>query len=143
MTAITVFPEGRVLDRDARQQLVVLARYSNGTVENVTRRAQYESNDTEIAVVDADGLVRTLALSGEAAIMVRYQSKVAVFRATVPLGVKVPVRVVLTRDDPSPAATRVGLEANPNTPVVVSVSDTWAVALPWFRMPVLKLPVEP
>ena len=38
----------------------------------------------------ATGLVRTLALSGEAAIMARYQGQVAIFRATVPLGVKIP-----------------------------------------------------
>ena len=41
-------------------------------------------------MVEASGLVRTLALSGEAAIMARYQGNVAVFRGTVPLGVKVP-----------------------------------------------------
>ena len=34
----------------------------------------------------ANGLVRTLAMSGEAAVMARYQGQVAVFRATVPLG---------------------------------------------------------
>src|SRR5205807_2704025 len=59
---------------------------SDGSVEDITRRAQYESNDTEIAVVDGGGLVRTLVLSGEAAIMARYQGNVATFRATVPLG---------------------------------------------------------
>ena len=41
-------------------------------------------------MVDAAGLVRTLAMSGEAAIMARYQGHVAAFRATVPLGVKMP-----------------------------------------------------
>ena len=56
----------------------------------MTRRAQYESNDQEIGVVDGAGLVRTLTMSGEAAIMVRYQSHVSVFRATVPLGVPIP-----------------------------------------------------
>jgi hypothetical protein len=35
-------------------------------------------------------LVRTLDMSGDAAIMARYQGQVAVFRATVPLGVKIP-----------------------------------------------------
>src|SRR5262249_19120657 len=58
--------------------------------EDVTRRTQYESNDTEVAVVESTGLVRTLALSGESAIMARYQGQVAVFRATVPLGAKTP-----------------------------------------------------
>src|SRR5438477_3318411 len=78
---ISVFPDHRVMTRQNKQQFAVQAHYSDGSVEDITRRAQYESNDTEIAVVDADGLVRTLALSGEAAIMVRYQSLVSVLRA--------------------------------------------------------------
>jgi hypothetical protein len=90
VTEITVYPGERVLTRKNKQQFAVYARYSDGSVEDVTRRAQYESNDTEIAVVDNAGLVRTLALSGEAAIMARYLGHVATFRATVPLGAKVP-----------------------------------------------------
>ena len=53
---------------------------------------------SEIAVVDGDGLVRTLAMSGEAAIMARYQGQVAVFRATVPLGVQ-DARLQVRRQD--------------------------------------------
>jgi hypothetical protein len=90
VTKISVFPEHRVLTRGSKQQFAVYAHYSNGAVEDITRRAQYESNDTEIATVDERGLVRTLSMSGEAAIMARYQGMVAVFRATVPLGVKTP-----------------------------------------------------
>jgi hypothetical protein len=87
---ITVHPEHRILSRDNRQQFAVHAHYSDGSVQDVTQRAQYESNDGEIAVVDGAALVRTLELSGEAAIMARYQGQVAVFRATVPLGAKIP-----------------------------------------------------
>jgi hypothetical protein len=90
VTRITVSPDHRVLTRQNKQQFAVYAHYSDGSVEDITRRAQYESNDTEIAVVEPTGLVRTLALSGEAAIMARYQGQVAVFRATVPLGVTIP-----------------------------------------------------
>ncbi|HTU16912.1 MAG TPA: DUF1549 domain-containing protein [Gemmataceae bacterium] len=90
VTSISVFPEHRVMTRNNHQQFAVYAHYSDNSVEDITRRAQYESNDQEIAVVDADGLVRTLGMSGEAAIMVRYQSHVATFRATVPLGIKIP-----------------------------------------------------
>ena len=43
-----------------------------------------------VAVVDGSALVRTLDMSGEAAVMARYQGQVAVFRATVPLGMKIP-----------------------------------------------------
>jgi hypothetical protein len=62
---LSVFPEHRVLPRQHRQQFAVYAHYSDGSIEDVTRRAQYESNDQEIAVVDGTGMVRTLALSGE------------------------------------------------------------------------------
>jgi uncharacterized protein DUF1553/uncharacterized protein DUF1549 len=90
VTRITVYPDHRILTRQNKQQFAVYAHYSDGTAEDITRRAQYESNDTEIAVVEPTGLVRTLALSGEAAVMARYQGQVAVFRATVPLGAKTP-----------------------------------------------------
>jgi len=90
VTKISVWPEHRVMPRGGKQQFAVYAHYSDGAVEDITRRAQYECNDTEIATVDERGLVRTLTMSGEAAVMARYQGMVAVFRATVPLGVKTP-----------------------------------------------------
>lgn len=90
VTKITVFPEHRVMTRLNKQQFSVYAHYSNGTIEDITRRAQYESNDTEIAVVDELGTVRTQNMSGEAAIMARYQGMVNTFRATIPLGVQIP-----------------------------------------------------
>jgi hypothetical protein len=90
VTRISVSPEHRVMTRNNHQQFAVYAHYSDGSVEDITRRAQYESNDQEIAVVDSSALVRTLGMSGEAAIMVRYQEHVGTFRATVPLGAKVP-----------------------------------------------------
>jgi hypothetical protein len=90
VTKITLYPEHRILPRHCKQQFAVYAHYSDGSIEDITRRAQYESNDTDIAAVEPTGLVRTLELSGEAAVMARYQGQVAVFRATVPLGVKTP-----------------------------------------------------
>ena len=90
VTRISVYPEHRITTRQNKAQFAVYAHYSDGAVEDVTRRAQYDSNDQEIAVVEASGLARTLALSGEAAIMARYQGKVSVFRITVPLGEPAP-----------------------------------------------------
>lgn len=87
---ITVHPEQRIIQRNNRQQFSVHAHFSDGSVVDVTQRAQYESNDPDIAVVDATGLVRSLDMSGEAAVMARYQGQVATFRATVPLGLKIP-----------------------------------------------------
>ncbi len=87
---LSIYPEQRVLPRQSKQQIAVYAHYSDGTIEDVTRRAQYETNDQEIAVIEPTGLVRTLGFGGEAALMARYQSQVIVFRATVPLGLSIP-----------------------------------------------------
>jgi hypothetical protein len=90
VTKITVYPDHRIMPKQGKQQFAAYAHYSDGSVEDITRRAQYESNDTEVAVVDGSGVVRTLALSGEAAVMARYQGHVTAFRATVPSGAKLP-----------------------------------------------------
>jgi hypothetical protein len=90
VTKITVYPEHRIIPRNNRQQFAVYAHYTDGSVLDVTQRAQYESNETDVVVVDGNALVRTLDLSGEAAVMARYQGQVTVFRATVPLGMKIP-----------------------------------------------------
>ncbi len=90
VTRISIYPEHRILSRQNRQQIAVYAHYSDGCIEDITRRTQYESNEPEIAQVDPSGLVYTLAQSGEAAVMARYQGQVATFRATVPLGVTTP-----------------------------------------------------
>jgi hypothetical protein len=84
VTSVTVYPDARVIDRQGRQQLAVYAHYSDGSVEDVTRRAQYESNETEVATVTETGLVQTLSMTGQAAVMVRFSGNVTVFRAVVP-----------------------------------------------------------
>jgi hypothetical protein len=90
VASVTVYPTQRMLSRGGHQQLAVLAHYSDGSVEDITRRAQYESNETDIASVEPGGVVNIGQSSGEAGIMVRYQGMVTVFRATVPLGLKIP-----------------------------------------------------
>ncbi len=79
-------PADRTLGRDQVQQLAVLAEYSDGSVRDVTRQAEFSSNLDVVASVDADGLVHALGLSGEAAVMARYMGHVTVFRALVPHG---------------------------------------------------------
>ncbi len=86
---IQVHPPQRTLDRGSQQQLAVYAHFSDGSVQDVTRVAQYESNDTEMAETSSTGLVRTLDGTGEVAVMVRFQGHVDVFRASLPLGVDV------------------------------------------------------
>jgi len=77
------------MTQKGEQQVSVLATYSDGTVEDVTRMALFEPNDTELAETTATGLVKTLELSGEVAVMARYQGQVSTFRATIPLGAEV------------------------------------------------------
>lgn len=89
VTKIECLPNGRVMDRGADQQITVLATYSDGTKEDVTRMALYEANDTEMAEATNTGMIKTLDLAGEVAIMARYQGQVSTFRATIPLGAEV------------------------------------------------------
>ena len=86
LNKLTIVPDARVMERKQDQQLVVLAHYSDNSVRDVTKQAQFQSNETAVAAVDTDGLVRTLELSGDATIMARYMGQVAVFHALVPLG---------------------------------------------------------
>ena len=89
VTGIECVPEGRVMGRERDQQIAIHALYSDGTIEDVTRMTLYEPNDTELAETTETGVVRTLDLAGEVAVMARYQGQVATFRATVPLGAEI------------------------------------------------------
>jgi hypothetical protein len=86
LSKLTMAPDARVMDRKQEQQIAVLAHYSDGSVRDVTKQAQFQSNEIAVAAVDTDGLVRTFELSGDATVMARYMGQVTVFRALVPLG---------------------------------------------------------
>ncbi len=86
---IQVYPEERSLYFGAEQQLVVMARYSDGSSLDVTKSALFESNDKNLAKTDVNGLVTLFDQPGDVAVMIRYQSKVAVARFIVPLGAPV------------------------------------------------------
>jgi hypothetical protein len=86
---IDVFPKERTLARGGGQQLLVLATYTDGSVRDVTRLALFEPNDKNLGEADETGWVKVFDQPGDVAVMVRYQSRVAVFRATVPLGAPV------------------------------------------------------
>lgn len=86
VTEIRCVPETRTMTQKAHQQIAVIATYSDGSTEDVTRMALFEPNEAEMAECSTTGLVSTLDLAGEVAIMARYQGQVATFRATIPLG---------------------------------------------------------
>ena len=89
VTHISVSPTERILSRGGAQQVSVIAHFSDGKTQDVTRTTQFDSNDGEMAGVSVTGLVSTNQLTGSVAIMARYQGHVGVFRATIPLGVEV------------------------------------------------------
>ncbi len=86
IASVEVLPKTRTMTLNGEQQLVVLAHYTDGSVQDVTRSALYEPNDKSMAKADEDGRVTLFDQPGDVGVMVRYQAQVAVFRATAPLG---------------------------------------------------------
>jgi len=66
----------------ATQRLAVLAHMTDGTVQDVTDKALFSSNDDAIADVDGGGVV-TAKQPGETAVMIRYLGQVAISRIAV------------------------------------------------------------
>lgn len=83
--SIAIVPPVRRLPPGETQQLAVVARYSDGSVQDVSRAAVYESNDSSMAEVSPTGLVQLHQLVGDVAVMARFQGHVAVFNADIPL----------------------------------------------------------
>jgi hypothetical protein len=82
--SLEVEPSAAMLPAPGPVQLRVVARFSDGRRRDVTRLAGYRSTDDTVAEVDAEGRVQ-LRERGEAAIVVRYRSQVAVVRLGAPL----------------------------------------------------------
>lgn len=80
---LEVWPAHRLMRPGERQQLVVLATWSDGIVEDVTAAAQYDTLNESIARVTAAGLV-TAQGKGEAHIMVRFHGQPALAQVSLP-----------------------------------------------------------
>ena len=89
LVAIAVEPNRATVKPNAQQQLKAAAKYSDGSERDVTGLVLYESNDKAMADVTDGGLVQIRDIPGKVAVMLRYQGKVAVFNASVPLGAPV------------------------------------------------------
>jgi len=83
---IEVFPKTVVAESRGRQQLTITAFLSDGTTRDITRAAQYESNQPEMAEASASGLVTLNDVSGSTSVLVRFQEHIDVFMATIPVG---------------------------------------------------------
>lgn len=89
LVRIEVVPSRGTLLPQAQQSLQAWAHYADGSRREVTSLALYESNDAAMAEVDEAGRVQVHEIPGKVAVMVRFQGQVAVFNASVPLGVSV------------------------------------------------------
>jgi hypothetical protein len=77
VVALEAYPKTAVVPLPGmRQQLAVLAHYSDGSSRDVTLEAFVESSNTEVATVDKHGLV-TAVRRGEATMLVRYEGAYA------------------------------------------------------------------
>ncbi|MCB1079904.1 MAG: DUF1549 domain-containing protein, partial [Verrucomicrobiae bacterium] len=85
---IAVFPQERVATPNSEQQLAVTAYFSDGTTKDITHMALFEANQEDMAEVDEHGHVVLKEKTGSTSVMIRFQEHVAVYRATIPLGVK-------------------------------------------------------
>src|SRR5258708_3986064 len=65
-----------------QQQLKVTAHFADGATRDVTKEALYTSNTPTVADVGDTGFIKT-ERKGEAAMLVRYEGKLAVVNATV------------------------------------------------------------
>jgi len=84
VTAIEVEPREQILGFNGTQQMRVTALHSDGSRRCVTLEAQFESNASTIAAVDARGWIQASDVPGEAAVLVRYLDHVTVCRVTIP-----------------------------------------------------------
>ena len=89
LASIEVQPKRLSMKVKTKQQLKVTAHYSDGSTRDVTALALYEPNDKSMAETTEEGLVRTLELPGNVAVMVRYSGLVSVFSVSIPLGAPV------------------------------------------------------
>ena len=78
LVRISVSPTEFLAGFNQTKPLTVLAHYSDGSTENVTKLAAYQSNDAGYAAVDAEGVIRVGTIAGEAAITARFVDKFAV-----------------------------------------------------------------
>jgi hypothetical protein len=72
-TSIEILPGDVEMDLAGRdQQMLVIAKYPDGTTRDVTRDAHFSVSNTDVAKAGADGMVKGLR-RGEAAILIRYE----------------------------------------------------------------------
>jgi mono/diheme cytochrome c family protein len=84
LVRISVEPRERTYRKRAKQALRVTAHYADDSTRDVTRLADYVSNDKEIAQVDEVGAVRVGTFPGQTVVVARYMGFVDAARVAIP-----------------------------------------------------------
>jgi hypothetical protein len=92
VASLEVYPKHATLKPGSEQQLVVRAKYTDGTIRDVTRWVKYNSNNEGVATVDDAGRVKING-PGEAAITLWYSNGVLYSTMTSPYPNNVPAAV--------------------------------------------------
>lgn len=92
IVGIEIVPHQVVMKPGQETQLRVMARFSDGRVEDVTRWAKYTSADTSVAVIADDGKVKAAGF-GEGAITAWYLSTISAAVVTSPFENKLTAEV--------------------------------------------------
>jgi hypothetical protein len=90
---LTAEPAERLLAPKEAFDLRVTAHFSDGTTEDVTKLAAFQSNESAIAAVDPGGRVQAGPIPGEAAVAARFRGHFATCFLTIPLPGSVPAEV--------------------------------------------------
>ncbi|MGC1275470.1 MAG: DUF1549 and DUF1553 domain-containing protein [Planctomycetaceae bacterium] len=88
--SIEMAPSELIMVPGGKQQVLITARYADGTTEDVTDLAIFQSNESAIAAIDENGLIEAGSLPGEAAVTARFRGLFAIAAVTIPLPGEVP-----------------------------------------------------
>ena len=95
LTHISVIPENAILQPGNLSQVLVNAHYNDGSVVDVTHWAKFTATDEAVASVNEFGEVSVRG-AGEGAVLVWFNSQVALSRMVVPFSYDVPIDVFRT-----------------------------------------------
>jgi hypothetical protein len=101
LLSIHISPEPHSLVAGQSELLVVTAKYSDGTVRDVTKMCAFQSNEPAVVSIATDGRMQAGKLPGEGTIMARYMGMIATWSTAVPRPESVPAEryVALPRNN--------------------------------------------
>jgi hypothetical protein len=90
LKSVAVEPCERRLGQNESFGMRAIARFTDGSTQDVTRLASFSTSDSTLAAVDANGLVKAGRFAGEATISARYEGMFANCEVSIPLSAELP-----------------------------------------------------